>query len=227
MLRGNTAVVVGSHQVARKEPRERDEQLHEVVYTLVPASGCLAGCIEVVMIDHQSVFARRRHHVGRCEPACLPRWDRAMGSCCDTLLDLAQHKVQRVSRHQLGCVCIRSGRTTKPVNLDAVIDPRAHLAAGADGSPKYCCCPHTSCVKKSDVWSVKGGSASREVRDTIGGGAQDSVLQPPARPQGPHWLAAMGATPLAAAPPWSQCQPPLFFGARARAVLRPRSGLGD
>ncbi len=79
MKRGNTAVVVGSHQVARKEPRVWDEQLHEVVYTLVPASGCLAGCIEVVMIDHQSVFARRRYHVGQCKPAILPRWDRAMG----------------------------------------------------------------------------------------------------------------------------------------------------
>jgi hypothetical protein len=54
-MMGNTAVVVGSHQVAGKEPRVLGEQLHDVVYTLVPASDCLAKCVEVVMIDHKAV----------------------------------------------------------------------------------------------------------------------------------------------------------------------------
>lgn len=161
-----------------------------------------------------------------------------MSSGGDTLLNFAQNEIQGVCRHQLGCACKRAGRTPKPVELDASLDPRPHLAACPNGSPECCCSPHARCIKNAGVGCAKGVAATWKVRHPVGGRAQDSMLPSAPRPHGPHWLLARCPPPWAAAPrrapllspPAPRLAPPLSPAVddwRARDRSRPRSRSGE
>ena len=180
------------------------------------------------MVHDQAVFPCRRNHVSSCEPERLPRY-RAMTSCGDSLLNFAQNKIQGVRRHQLWCACKNAGRTTKPVELDASLYPRPHLATCADGSPECCCSPHARCVKDACVGCAKGVAATCKVRDPVGGRVQDSMLPSSTRPHGPHLLLAHCPPPWAAAPRFASLLSPPVGGGRARESSRPRSrsGVGE
>ena len=58
MCARHLAMVIRRHQVARKKPRSRRDEVDQVLDVLVSAGCRLARCVQVVMIHHQTQLAR-------------------------------------------------------------------------------------------------------------------------------------------------------------------------
>ena len=137
----NGSMMICSRKVARKEPAGRGEEVHQVLYRLVAASGRLARVIEARVSDDKAVLARRSSDVSRAEPtsirAAAPERQRPVSSRLQALLYLVEQPSAMSFVHQARRLRKRSWRRTGgPLKLDTGPDPVQNLPGCAHVLPE-------------------------------------------------------------------------------------------